>query len=468
MQKDNTWTVFLQLTLDNADTVWYPRRTQQGEIGMTHDFDYVWNMVSDLRTTSSTIEKQGIIEDYCNQTNASATFAKQILKYTYHPLWQYNVTSDNLQKKSHLRGKEYKHLFVMLDDLKSRKITGHDAIGSVNTFIDSYPEHEELIHCIIDKDLKTRAGDKIINKAIPNHIPEFSVALADKYEPKLVDWKDSWFVSRKLDGLRLIAVVDENGNSTFFSRTGKVFDTLDIISGGIKALGITNVVFDGELCLVDDDGNEDFQGIMKEIRKKDHTIPNPSYKIFDMITHDEFYSKKGSKNRPYSIRYANLCAVMQPNECSCLSVLEQEVIKNDEHFCRCMDKAKEYGWEGLMLRADEPYKGKRSKDLLKFKSFFDDEYEVVDVEMGPFRYVKDSAEHEETMLSCVMIQHKDYIVRVGSGFTIEQRQEFYKNPKKILGKIITVQYFEETKNQEGGISLRFPTFKILHGSARTV
>jgi DNA ligase-1 len=88
--------------------------------------------------------------------------------------------------------------------------------------------------------------------------------------------------------------------------------------------------------------------------------------------------------------------------------------------------------------------------------------------MGPFRYVKDGAEHEETMLSCVMIQHKDYIVRVGSGFTIEQRQEFYKNPKKILGKIITVQYFEETKNQDGGISLRFPTFKILHGSARTV
>ena len=46
--------------------------------------------------------------------------------------------------------------------------------------------------------------------------------------------------------------------------------------------------------------------------------------------------------------------------------------------------------------------------------------------------------------------------------------DFYKNPDAILGKIITVQYFEETKNQEGGISLRFPTFKILHGEVRTV
>ena len=48
------------------------------------------------------------------------------------------------------------------------------------------------------------------------------------------------------------------------------------------------------------------------------------------------------------------------------------------------------------------------------------------------------------------------------------RQEFYKNPKKILGKQITVQYFEETENEKGGISLRFPTFKILHGSSRSI
>jgi len=435
---------------------------------MTHDFDYVWGMVRDLRATSSTIDKQTIIEDYCNHNSAAATFTKQILKYTYHPLWQYNVTSDNLKKKSKLRGKQYKNFFALLDDLKSRKITGHDAIGAVHTFIDAHPDHEELIHCVIDKDLKTRAGDKIINKAIPDHIPEFSVALADKYEPKLVDWKDGWYVSRKIDGARCIAVVDNSGDATFFSRTGKMFDTLGVVAGGIKSLGISNVVLDGELCLVDEDGNEDFQGIMKQLKKKDHTITNPSFKIFDMISHDEFYSKQGQQNKPYSVRYNNLREVMKNNTCTCLSVLGQELIKDDDHFQEWVKKAADYHWEGCMLRADEPYKGKRSKDLLKVKKFFDDEYEVIDTEMGPFRYVKNGAECEETMLSCVTIKHKDHLVRVGSGFTIEQRQEFYQNPKKILGKIITVQYFEQTENQDGGISLRFPTFKILHGAARTV
>lgn len=437
---------------------------------MTHDFDYVEGMVRDLRATSSTKDKEGIILDYCGHNSPAASFAKKVLLYTYHPLWQYNVTSDNLKKKNHLvaRKNEYKNFFDLLDALKSRKITGHDAIAAVNSFIEHYSIYEELIHCIIDKDLKTRAGDKIINKAIRDHIPEFSVALADKYEPKLVDWKDGWYVSRKIDGARCVAIVDSNGNATFYSRTGKEFDTLGVVADGIKALGITDVVFDGELCLVDEDGNEDFQGVMKQLKKKDHTIPNPSYKIFDMISHDEFYTKTGEKNRPYSIRYNNLREVMRNNTCTCLSVLGQELIKDDDHFAEWTGKAKEYGWEGLMLRADAPYKGKRSKDLLKFKSFFDDEYEVIDVEMGPFRYVLNGREHEETMLSCVMIKHKDNIVRVGSGFAIDQRKEFYRNPNKILGNIITVQYFEETKNQDGGISLRFPTFKILHGAERTV
>ena len=207
---------------------------------------------------------------------------------------------------------------------------------------------------------------------------------------------------------------------------------------------------------------------MKQLKKKDHTIPNPSYKIFDMISHDEFYSKKGEKNRPYSIRYNNLREVMRDNTCACLSVLGQELIKDDDHFQEWVKKAADYHWEGCMLRADEPYKGKRSKDLLKVKKFFDDEYEVIDTEMGPFRYVKDGAECEETMLSCVMIQHKGYTVRVGSGFTIEQRQDFYKHPKKILGKIIQVQYFEETKNQDEKLSLRFPTFKYLYGETRDI
>jgi DNA ligase-1 len=439
----------------------------------TKRFEYVWNMVLDLRSTSSTIDKQNIIEDYCivdDQSSVerkiSAEFTKSILLYTYHPLWQYNVTSDNIKKKKSLCGERYDTIFDLLNALKNRDITGHDAIGAVNTFIDGYPDYEELILCIIDKDLKTRAGDKIINKAIAHHIPEFSVALADKYEPKLVDWRDEWYVSRKLDGVRCLCIVDNNGNPTFYSRTGKEFNTLGVVADGITSLGLSGVVFDGELCLLDEDGNEDFQGIMKQLKKKDHTIPNPSYKIFDVMSQDDFNNKKGKT--PLSKRLSHLERYMQNNECPCLTILEQEKIRDDDHFQEWVKKSKDYGYEGLMLRANKPYKGKRSKDLLKFKEFQDAEYSVIEVENGPFRYVKDGRECEEEMLSCVTIEHKGYQVRVGSGFDIGQRQYFYQNPQDILGKIIRVNYFEETKNQDGTISLRFPTLAYIYGDKRDI
>jgi DNA ligase-1 len=434
--------------------------TGQQVFFMNYDFEKLSIIVESLRNTSSTLEKEQIIRD-----NADNDFFRNVLLFTYHPMWKYNLTSEQINKKSDLRNPEWstENIFQLLDALEKRKITGHNAIGAVNTFIEDgeLEPYRDLILCIIDKDLKTRAGDKIINKAIPNLVPTFSVALADKYESKHVKWEDGWYVSRKLDGVRCVAIVDAMGDTTFYTRTGKVIDTLRVVSDGISALGISNTVFDGELCLVDDNGVEDFQGVMKQLNKKDHTIPNPSYKIFDCLSDVEFQS--GASVRTLSKRLERLQQAMENNECPCLSVLEQEEVFDDEHFQKWAKRADDGGWEGLMLRKNTSYKGKRSKDLLKVKKFFDAEYEIEGCENGPFRYVKDGAECEETMMSAVFITHKGHKVRVGSGWTIDQRQHYYQNPDELVGSVATIQYFEETKNQKGGISLRFPTLKLIHG-----
>ena len=435
--------------------------------------EYVMAMVNELRNNSGTIAKQEIIAKYCKagkeEDNGDQLHARNVLNLAHNDYLMYGLTSSQVKKRPDLFFGDCEPgygLCQLFSDLNNRRYTGHDAIRIVNTYINKHPEQEELVHCILDKDLKTKVGVKLINKVIPDFIPEFSVALAEKYDPKLVEWEDEWFVSRKLDGVRCLAIVDHFGNTTFYSRTGKEFTTLGVVADGITSLGLSDVVFDGELCLIDEDGNEDFQGIMKQLRKKDHTIQNPSYKIFDMMTQDEFKAKKSNDNL-YQ-RYKELLFTMEDNECPCLSVLEMEIVNDDDHFQQWVSKADDNGWEGVMLRKNVQYKGKRSKDLLKVKTFHDAEYEVIDTEMGMFPLTLNGKECEEEMLSCAYIKHKDNIVRVGSGFTIEQRQYFYNNPDAILGKIITVQYFEETKNQEGGISLRFPTFKVLHGDARLV
>lgn len=423
-------------------------------------FDKLRLAVDELQSDSSSTNKVEILKRHLKDS-----FVRKCFFYAYNPLYQFHVTSSLCKKKKSLSSGSHRDIFSLLDELRTRTLTGHEAVSAVNAFVSGNSEHEDLIHSIIDKDLKTRTAEKVINKAVPGLIPEFEVALSEKFEDKIVNFsKDTWYASRKLDGVRCLVVSDEKGKVTCFSRQGKIFETMGRVEKAVEDLGIKNHVIDCEVCLLDNDA-DDFQGIMKLIRKKDFTIPNPVCKVFDMITADEFSSRKSV--RTLSERLADI-PKMIPEGHPVLQVLTQTVVKSRDQYDSLMAEAAEKGWEGLILRKDAPYQGKRSKDLLKCKNFHDAEYVVKNVEMGPFRYVCDGQEREEEMLSCVTIEHKGHEVRVGSGWTIDQRKMFHKNPDHILGKTIGVQYFEETRNQDGGISLRFPTVKFVYGDGRDV
>ncbi len=180
----------------------------------------------------------------------------EILEYVYSPFKQYHTTSANLKKLSHLCHSQYLgSLQTMLDNLSNRVWKGHEAISYVNGLISNYEEYKELIYCIIDKNLKTRTGADLINKAIPKCVPTFKVALANSYDKQKskVDFNEqTWFASQKLDGVRCLAMVDENGKCNFYSRQGKTFDTLDNLRKEIESLDLCNMVFDGEVCIVDE------------------------------------------------------------------------------------------------------------------------------------------------------------------------------------------------------------------------
>jgi DNA ligase-1 len=431
--------------------------------------------VEQMRATSSSLDKVEILKQ-------QSEFIQKVLEYTYNPYKQYNVTSKTCKKNSGLfKYNTYplhnEGIFELLDDLTSRKITGHDAIAAVNAFVMAHHGYEDLIYSIIDKDLKTRTGAKVINKAFPGLIPEFNVALAQNYEPKLAsfgeDSKETWYASRKLDGVRCLAVVDDEGRCKLYSRMGKEFTTLDKVKEAIEATNIINTVFDGEICLIDEDGNEDFQGVMKQLRRKDHQIENPVFMIFDMIHKLDFEAGKQRFDGHLSDRLHKLRTFIDYDMSehannfhlgTTLRYLEQYVITDGRHFDKWAQMANDNNWEGFMLRKDVPYEGKRSKNLLKVKTFHDAEYEVIDCDFAPMSVVRDGKEAQEIMLSQVYIEHKGYKVKVGSGFSQEQRIKY--KMEDIIGKTITVQYFEETSNDKGGISLRFPTVKHIYENER--
>ena len=416
------------------------------------------NFIDNMRATSSSTEKVQIIKD-------AGTFIHKVLEYTYNPYKQYHVTSKTCKKNSNKVSYTDYTLFELLDKLTNREATGHAAIELVNGFatknVDWY-----LIYKIIDKDLGIRAGDSIINKAIPGLIPTFKVALAKEYDGKC-DWQnDNWWASRKLDGVRCLAVVNYEGECTLYSRMGKELTTLNKVKEAIESTGIINTVFDGEICLIDENGDEDFQGIMKQLRRKDHQIENPAYMIFDMIHKPNFDAQKGGPILSQRLGALRGFLTGRYITTDILRYTEQFQITDGRHFDKWGQIATDNKWEGFMVRKDVSYEGKRTKNLLKVKKFYDAEYKVIDFDVDDHEVVRDGKSETIKMLSQVWIEHKGFKVKVGSGWSQDQRLKYMDG--SIVGKIITVQYFEETKNDKGGISLRFPTVKIVHGEKREV
>jgi len=415
--------------------------------------------IEKMRATSSSTDKVQIIKD-------ADPFIHKVLEYTYNPFKQYYVTSKTCEKNNDLIDYNFMNsdIFELLDSLSNREFTGHSAIAVIHGFISQHKEYKDLIYNIIDKDLKIRAGDKVINKAVPKLIPTFSVALAKEYDGKCEWMYESWYASRKLDGVRCLAVVDYEGKCTLYSRMGKELTTLNQVKLAIEKTGIINTVFDGEICLMDENGNEDFQGVMKELRRKDHQIENPIFMIFDMIHKPDFDNQKGYLRLSDRLNQLRGWLGGRFIDTNILRYVEQYQITDQDHFDYWTKLSNSKKWEGFMLRKNEGYEGKRTKNLLKVKKFFDAEYEVIDFDIDDHEIVVNGRSETVQMLSQVWIEHKGHKVKVGSGWTHEQRLQYIDG--SIVGKIITVQYFEETKNDKGGISLRFPTVKHVYDGKR--
>tara|TARA_B100000902_G_scaffold24203_1_gene29137 strand:- start:11022 stop:12260 length:1239 start_codon:yes stop_codon:yes gene_type:complete len=410
-----------------------------------------------MKETTSSNKKKEIIETY-----SQMEFVKKCLQYTLDPFKMYYVTSKNCKKiGTSFDNSDYTDVFDLLDDLDNRKITGHSAISAVNSFCNDNKEDfvKELVHSMIDKNLQIRANAKLINKVIPGLIPTFEIALANSYDPKHVDLSENtWLASRKLDGVRCIAICNSVGNVKLHSRAGKEFDTLDNVKEELIRIMKPNTVWDGEICILDGEGNESFQGIMKEIRRKDHTIPNPMYLVFDYLTLEEFNS--GTSTRTLSERYD--CTY----DFHFVKSLDFETVKDFEHIQSMADEADSLGHEGIMIRKDDVYKGKRSNDILKVKKMHDEEYTIVGYDFGDHRIIENGKEVKERMLSQIYIEHKGNRVGVGSGFSKAERKYYTKNFEELDGKTVTIQYFEETLNDEGLHSLRFPVVKHIYKNGR--
>ena len=443
------------------------------------DFGLLSKMQAELKGTTKTSEKEAILLSY------KGRFSPDFLKKACEFLWgetKFKVASARVLERIGAVGcfealpLDDRELIDHLERIPSGN--GNNSVlelcvriyGSIRACDEGIAQ---LFLDILDKDFRCGVNRKLIEKVYPEFMPKgFAVALANKYadcKDKVDFEKDVWYGSRKCDGVRCIAI-KRNGSVKFYTRQGKEILTLAILNPVIESTCIDNVAFDGELCIVDGDGNEDFQSIMKEVTRKNHIIQHPFYQMFDCILLDEFENRAGTELLETRLARLNdvYSKLSEPAKRYCKPLYQTKVLDETELRIR-FSQAVDLGWEGLMIRKNVPYEGKRTNNLLKVKGFNDAEYVIVDYAFGDMRFAEDGIRKVEHCLANITIEHKGCRVQVGSGLTRAERRYWTEHCSELIGKTVTVKYFAESQNQDGGYSLRFPTIKCIYdGNKREV
>ncbi len=406
---------------------------------------------------------------------------KEILNYTYDPFKVYKVKEKSFDKiwdkvcqketKGSLTKKEWDVFkfdfldkFAKVDGVSNKDI--EEACEYINHFSSGAVD---LLKCVLFKDLKINLGAKTINKVWPELIPDFQCQLAHKLEDIKLPFKMN-MASRKLDGLRcLITKID--GRVIAFGRNGKEFPHFNTIKEqlDIAPFDLENYVYDGEAAWIDDNGNEDFQKAISCAHTKLPTEEdkNMRYVMFERIPQDEFF-KQATETFFWAI-YSNLKTLLGVRDSdlpekgmiystsfSNLYLAQQIEVTTQDYLEDLIQLANKSGWEGLMIREGlSPYEFKRSKKLLKIKKMEEDEFKIVGFEEG-------QGQLEDTLGAIVIELPTKETVKVGSGYSIDQRSRIWYKKNEILKNenlVLKVQYFEKTQDKKGNNSLRFPVFR---------
>lgn len=200
---------------------------------------------------------------------------------------------------------------------------------------------------------------------------------AKTYAPKAVNFTSSTVFSQpKLDGIRCIARADG-----LWSRQGKEIVSVPHIFEAVKGFLKANPgwALDGELY--NHDLKNNFNKITSLVRKTkptaadiEETASVVEYHVYDLIPLD---NQPARFNERSAIIHAALLKIPGIEVVRTLAVNDSE--KLDALFGEYMEQ----GYEGQMVRIDQPYEqNKRSNSLLKRKEFITEEFSVSSVEEG--------------------------------------------------------------------------------------
>ena len=222
--------------------------------------------------------------------------------------------------------------------------------------------------------------------------------LANKWEDRHHYITEPFYVQPKLDGVRLLV-----SKSGCFSRTGKVVNGVEHLTKDLK----DGEWLDGE-CYAPGKTFEEITSMFKM------NPQNLEFHVFD-------YFNTHKPDLPFAERQKRV-------------TVETLLVQKKSDIHKLHAKFVNQGHEGIMIReATSIYEiGKRSNYLLKFKEFQTEEYEIIGANCGHGR------DADAVVWVCTTTNGHTFTVRPEG--TIKQREVYYANRNRYIGKMLTVRF----------------------------
>ena len=403
-----------------------------------------------LRHESGALKKQEVLRELKDNEDF-----RKLLYYALNPMLTYKVSERTLARQM-----QYDpaitltlcSIYEICETLSKRKALDDATVYQVIAFLSvCSPVERELYTKLLAKTLRLGVTAKTVNKVIPGLIPEWEVQQAypiDEYPLK----DGVWFtLTQKLNGVRATYY-----KGKLYARSGVPYDGLDHITNVLN-FEDDSYVFDGELTLLDKgelSDNEAFRKATGIINSDTTHKTEICYTIFDVVPTQEFENGESSSSYRERRRVLDLMVDILPvsDHVFVLPVLYSGT--DQSKIGELLDRMVEEDKEGLMVNLDVPYKRKRHSGILKVKKFYTMDLPIIECEEGSGRLAG--------TLGAFVLDYKGNEVRVGSGFTDEQRALYWRRREELAGVLCEVKYKEKSSDKNTcAESLQFPVFLSL-------
>ena len=431
--------------------------------------DPCYSVISSLEDHPSRLNKEAII---LAQAEAGNNEFFEGLNLAYNAMITFGLKQIPEKTDEDGPGLPWDSFTLALTGFVSRNVTGNTARDVIQAMMKSATKKEwnGWYRRILIKDMRAGFSENTVNKVVEKKygkysIPVFSCQLAHDSANHETKVKGKRYLEVKLDGVRVITIVYPDGRVDQFSRNGKELVNFPHVKEQIaavmkKAPPCEAMVFDGEIM------SGSFQDLMKQIHRKSSATANDAVlNLFDVLTLEEFQAGKSNvtqETRSETVyKWHKENSELMPN----VTVVGHELVDLDsdegqKRFKEINAIAIAGGYEGIMIKDPEAgYECKRSVAWLKLKPFIEVSLEVTDVEEGTGKNVGRLG----AFVCGGQDDGKQITVNVGSGFSDDNRIEYWNSRSSIVGQIVEVRADAITQNQDGTYSLRFPRFLKFRG-----